>query len=83
MVARDTDIEAHRVQVELLRKLGGPGRVRLMVSMCETARDVSRAGIRTRHPEYSDDQVEQALARQILGDALYKEAFPDRELVAP
>ncbi len=83
MIAKDTDPEMDAVQIELLRKLGGPGRVELALAMSEQAREVTRAGIRARHPEYSEEQVHLAFARLILGDALYKEAFADCELVAP
>jgi hypothetical protein len=83
MVQKDTDPEAHALQIELMRGLGGPGRVELLISMSEQAREVSRAGIRARHPEYSEEQVHLALARLILGDELYREAFAGHELVHP
>jgi len=41
------------------------------------------AGIRHRHPHYTDDQVFHAWARLKLGDALTRAAWPDRELVDP
>ena len=50
---------------------------------CKLARQVMRAGIRSRHPAYSKAQVEQALARLLWGDALYRAARPDWPLLEP
>ena len=83
MIEKDTDPEAHDVQIELFRKLGGPGRVALLAEMSEQAREITRAGIRSRHPDYTEEQVHHAFARLILGDGLYREAFPGHELVSP
>jgi hypothetical protein len=41
------------------------------------------AGIRSRHPDYSAAQVETAYARMVLGDAIVRAMWPDRELVDP
>jgi hypothetical protein len=41
------------------------------------------AGIRSRHPDYSEEQVLWALRRLWLGDDLVRQAWPDRELVRP
>ena len=50
--------------------------------MSEDARQVTLAGIRFRHPEYSDDEARHALFRLTLGDDLYKAAWPGRPLLA-
>jgi hypothetical protein len=42
-----------------------------------------RAGIRSRHPDYSREQVEEALARLLWGDELYGQARPGRKLPDP
>lgn len=83
MKPKDTDSEAYAVQIALLRNMSGADRVSLLVAMSEQAREVSRAGIRQRHPQYTDAEIQQALARLLLGDALYGEAYPDQPLVAP
>ena len=41
------------------------------------------AGIRRRHPEYTDEQVWWAWARLTLGDDRCREAWPNRPLVDP
>lgn len=83
MVARDTDREAHAVQIELLKGLGGPGRVALLASMSDQAREITRSGIRARHPEYSEEQVHQAFSRLILGAELYEQAYADLKAPMP
>lgn len=51
--------------------------------LCASARRVMRDGIRHRHPDYTDDQVEMAFARLVWGDDLYRAARPDWPLLAP
>lgn len=46
-------------------------------------RHFMRGGIRSRHPEYSDEQVEDALARLLWGDELFVKAYPHKQLVDP
>ena len=71
------------MQLAYYRRLGGAGRVALAIAMSEDAREVSRAGIRSRHPNYTPRDVEMALRRIILGDALVLAAWPREELRAP
>jgi hypothetical protein len=46
-------------------------------------RELARAGIRARHPEYSADDVESALRRILLGDELFHRAWPALPLLSP
>ncbi len=79
----DTSSEADRLQVEFYRKMGGTGRVAIMFRLNELARQVARAGIRSRHPEYDDEELRLAYARLVLGDDVTREVWPDRRLVDP
>ena len=80
---RDTTPEADAVQLEVYRRLGGTGRVATVFRLNAVVRTVAIAGIKRRHPGYDDRQVEWAWQRLVLGDALVREAFPDRELIEP
>jgi hypothetical protein len=51
--------------------------------MSIAARQIARAGIRSRHPEYSEDELRFALFRLLLGDALFERTWPDAPLLAP
>lgn len=42
-----------------------------------------RAGIRLRHPDYTAEHVEMALARLLWGDDLYRKARPSWPLLEP
>ena len=77
MRARDTTPEAHEVQIAIYRKLGPSGRFLLGVKMAEEIRQLTAAGIRSRHPEYTDQEVWFALLRLSLGPELFREAWPD------
>jgi hypothetical protein len=46
-------------------------------------RELTRAGIRARHGDYSEEDVELALRRILLGDDLFRRAWPSRPLLAP
>jgi len=80
---RDTTPEAHDAQIEAYRRMGGKGRVAVMFRLNDFARKTTMAGIRSRHPEYDDEQVRLALARLTLGDELVREVWPGRDLVDP
>jgi hypothetical protein len=77
----DTTSDAHRAQRDIYRRLGGRERLAIMFRLNETVRRLALAGIRARHPDYSETRVRQALARLVLGDALVRAVWPDRELV--
>lgn len=79
----DTSIAAHRVQGEIYARMGGTARVALAFELTEMVKQLACAGIRQRHPHYSDDQVFHAWTRLKLGDALVRAVWPDRELVDP
>jgi hypothetical protein len=76
-VPGDTAQSAAAVQLGALRSLSGSERVAIAFQLSAAAREVSAAGIRARHPEYSNDEVEHALRRLTLGDDLFEKAYPD------
>jgi hypothetical protein len=82
-VPLDTSEEADAVQLDAYRRLGGAGRVAIVFRLNALVRETTMAGIRRRHPTYSDTQVGMALQRLLYGDAMARIAFPDCELVDP
>ena len=66
----DTSREAWQVHLEALRRLTGPERVAMAFEMSAAARDLTEAGIRHRHPDWSDEQVRDALLELLLGEQL-------------
>ena len=82
-VSRDTSPAADALQRQLYRRLGGSGRVAIMFRLTDSVRRLTLAGIRARHPGYSDPQVQQAYARLLLGDDVVRAVWPDRTPVDP
>lgn len=81
--SRDTTPEAEAIQDELYRKMGPARRTAIAVQMSLNARATTMAGIRTRHPEYDEATARWALFRLLVGDDLFKRAWPAAPLVAP
>jgi hypothetical protein len=81
--ARDTTTEATAVQTAIYRRMTGAQRTLLAAEMSEAARSITLAGIRRRHPEYDDGQARYALFRLLLGDALFRSAWPHAPVLAP
>jgi hypothetical protein len=79
----DTTPEAHAVQIAIYRRLGPDGRLALALRMSDDVRSITRSGIRGRHPEYTEEQVDQALRLLLLGDNLFQRAYPGQPLLAP
>jgi hypothetical protein len=83
MIPLDTNAEAYQMQIQVYRRMGPEGRLRLGMSMCDEAREIAREGIRARHPDYSERSVDWALFRLLLGDALFRAAYPECPVLAP
>lgn len=74
----DTDEAAQRRQDAVFRAMGPQRRIAAAVEMSEAAFEIARAGIRSRHPEYTPEDVESAELRLRLGDDLFRAAYPSR-----
>jgi hypothetical protein len=75
----DTTLEAARVQNAIYQRMAPEKRLALAFEMTRSARALSAAGIRFRHPEYTEQQVKLALIRLILGDELFRLVNPGVE----
>jgi len=67
MRARDTSEKAAVIQKALHDALGPEGRFQLAMRMSELAREFAKAGLRERHPDFSEDDVARELARMFYG----------------
>jgi len=77
VIARDTSPEAHAAQLEVLARLGPARRVELAFELSEQLREVAVEGIRSRNPELSLGEARRVLWRRLLGEELFRAAFPD------
>ena len=82
-IPSDTDFAAHHLQRQIYLRLGGRERIAIAFRLSDAVRRLAIAGIRQRHPDYTDSQAERAFARLSLGDDLVRAIWPDRALVDP
>lgn len=67
------DREAEAIQVEILRRLTGSQRLTIAFEMTDLAREFAKAGIRSRHPDWTERQV----SRELLRIAFLPNSLPD------
>jgi hypothetical protein len=67
-LSRDTDREAERILVEIMRVLPAWKKLALLDDACSTARALALAGLRTRHPDASEDALRRMLMGLLLGE---------------
>jgi hypothetical protein len=79
----DTSPEAHEFQMAGYRRMTSEQKSALIVEMSEAVREVSRGGIRMRHPEYSDEDVRRALLVLVYGRELARRIWPHEEAPSP
>jgi hypothetical protein len=76
VVPADTTPEAARVQIEIFRRMPPSKRLELACQMSDSARLLSAAGVRHRHPDYGEEQVKMAVIRLTLGEELFRKVYP-------
>jgi hypothetical protein len=77
----DTSPEAAAILRERMLRMTPSERIEEGARLCKFARQMMRAGIRHRHPDYDEPHVEMALVRLLWGDDLYRKARPDWPLL--
>jgi hypothetical protein len=63
----DTTPDAARVQADVIRSLGPEGRLRVACQMSVMVRELALSRIRGKHPDWTDDQVLDALLLELYG----------------
>ncbi len=58
-------------------------RLRLALTMTDEINEIARAGVRRRHPEFTDTEVQEALEELLLGTELARTARRERLAAAP
>jgi hypothetical protein len=71
----DTSPEAERVLIELLRQAPAWRRLQLADRMSATARQISLAGLRARHPKASESELRRRFADLQLGPELAAKVY--------
>lgn len=75
-IPADTTPEAARVQAEVFRRMSPERRLELALQMSDSLRATVAAGVRSRHPALTAEQVRLAVIRLLVGDELFRRAYP-------
>jgi hypothetical protein len=71
----DTTPEARDIQCELYRGMSEAEKLRLVFETYHAGRRLAMTGLRLRHPEADEAELERLWARQHLGGKLFDEAY--------
>jgi len=80
LLPADTTLEAARVQYAAYRRMPASQRSQYAFELSESLRQTALAGVRLRHPEYTNEQARLAVIRLTLGDRLFCEVYPGVEV---
>lgn len=78
----DTHPESLRVQGEVLRGLTGPERLRAACELMALAYEVTRAGLRDRFPDASEDQLDEEHYRLVFGSEVARKVLDHRRQIS-
>ncbi|MGB9721829.1 MAG: hypothetical protein ACPL28_10165 [bacterium] len=60
-IIKDTDKKSEELQIEIFRNMFGQDRFNLSLESTQMAIELIKAGIKQRHSEYSNAEIEDAL----------------------
>ena len=66
----DTSLEAHRKQIEILRKIPPERRSLISFELSDNVRQNAIAGIKKQHPEFTKQQLIIEIIRRCYGEEL-------------
>lgn len=79
----DTLPKIEEIQFEILRKMSPEMRLNLAIQLFETEKKLLMEGIRSRHPEYKEEEIRLALIRILLGDEQFEIVYPQMKGIKP
>ena len=79
-VPADTSPEAAWVQIEAFRRMQPQKRLRMVLQLGDSLRAIVASGVRSRHPDFTAEQVKLEVIRLTLGDDLFRKAYPGMEV---
>ena len=63
----EAERRAQEVYLEALRRKSGWERIQMASNLYECLKNLTRSGIRARHPNFTEAEVEAELRRRVLG----------------
>ena len=83
LVPADTTPEAARVQFAALRRLTIDRRFEIADANASQLRRLCEAGVRLRHPDYSDADARIAVMRLLIGEECFCRCLPELSEIRP
>ncbi len=77
VIPLDTTIEAMKRQVEILRKVTPERRMEMAFELSDFLRSIVQAGVKERHPDYNEQQIQKEVLRLMIGESLFKQIYPN------
>ena len=74
----DTSIVAERIQFDCYRAMSPQEKLEIILGMCDAGRELSLSGLRLRHPDASDAELELREACLRLGRELARRVYGTR-----
>jgi hypothetical protein len=82
MLPHDTQPESAARQFDALKKMDINARAEMTFQLSDNLRSIVEAGIRQRHPDYSPEQITQAVLSLVMDKDIVRQAFGGREVSA-
>ena len=79
-IPADTTPEAAWVQIEVFRRMSPGNRLRMVLHLGDTLQAIVASGVKSRHPNFTAEQVKLEVIRLSLGDELFRKVYPGVEL---
>ena len=79
----DTTQEAEKIQLDIFRRMGPELRLQAGLALSRTCRELLGEGVRRRHPDYDERQIQLAVIRLTLPDDLFSAAYPEAREILP
>ena len=78
----DTHHESAKIQLEVLRKMDISQRAEMTFQLSDNLRSIVIAGIRQRHPDYTEEEIIKAVLSLSVDKETIDKAFANRETSA-
>jgi hypothetical protein len=76
----DTDLETLRAYYAGIARMTPQQRLEQAMRLTRRVRELTAAGVRLRHPDYTDEQVRLAVIRLTVGEECFRLHFPDVDI---
>jgi predicted component of type VI protein secretion system len=75
VLSSDTDPKMEALQIQFWRQASPTRKMRALAQLNASARMLALAGLRTRYPQASEDELHRRLASLLLGEELARKVY--------